>query len=278
MSALEVPAFLIGLATVFSSCVDAFSLFKLAQRADKDVEVVLLKLDIQKTRLLIWGDNVGIFSANHRSPELLDERLVGIIQRILGQVEKLLTDSEKLRASYGVRNLDTTLERTVDYISCKSLAVFRTSSTRFWTRNLKKLASSPQGTIFAKTKWAIYEKEKFQDMINNLSDLIDNLFEFVHVARETQDRIIVEDIESILDVSRLAIIEEATEGSYSIYSQAAASARALTETASVDRRTLAEHLRDVEDASWPTIGSSSQKSAVNDLGKLSFDYPKSQCA
>jgi hypothetical protein len=53
MSGLEIPAFLVGLAGLFSACVDAFGYFKLAQHANEAIEVVLLKLDIEKTRLLI---------------------------------------------------------------------------------------------------------------------------------------------------------------------------------------------------------------------------------
>lgn len=103
MSGLEVPAFVIRVAGLFSSCVDAFAYFKLAQRTSREVEVVLLKLDTEKTRLLIWGENVGIFSPSHQDPRLLDERVVELIQRILSQIESLLTDSEKLGTLYGAR-------------------------------------------------------------------------------------------------------------------------------------------------------------------------------
>ncbi|KAK5044958.1 hypothetical protein LTR84_010330 [Exophiala bonariae] len=265
MSGVEVPAFLIGVAGLFGSCVDAFAYFKLAQRADREVEVVLLKLDIEKTRLLIWGDQVGMFSASHQDHRLLDKRVVGLIQRILSQIESLLTDSEKLRASYGVRNPDSSLDKAVDYVSSKSLAVFRTSASRFWTRNASKLATKTTGKLL-RTKWAIYEREKFQSLINDLSDFIDNLFELFKVAREVQDRVIIEDIESILDIAHLDIIEEATEDSYRRYSQAAASVRALTEAGTVDRRTVEEHLRDVEDATWSNHSTGRQSFQKEDSG------------
>jgi len=276
MSGLEVPAFLIGLAGLFSSCVDAFGYFKLAQHADRDVEVILLRLDIQKARLLIWGENVGIFSASpHQNPRLLDEHLVYIIRRILTQIENLLTNSEKLRASYGAQALNTPLDRVVDYISSKSLKVFRISATRFWARNSSKLGPSSQLTRIARIKWAIYEKEKFQELINTLSDLIDTIFEFSNTAREIQDSVIIEDIESNLDVSQLAIIEEATESSYSAYSKAAASVRAATETGTVDRRTLEERLRDAEGTGWPNFRNSLPVVDAGDLGTLSlFEYLK----
>jgi hypothetical protein len=270
MSGLEVPAFLIGLASLFSTCVDAFGYFKLAQHADRAVEVVLLKLDIEKARLLIWGDNVGVFSAGGPNPQLLDERMVDLIRRILVQVESLLTDSEKLRATYGVRNLDKSWERAVDYVSRKSHVIFRTSASRFFTRNSSKLSAAPQGSRAARIKWAVYEREKFQHLVNNLSDLVDSLFELVSVARETQDRIIIEDIESIVNISHLAIIEEATDTSHRAYSQAAASTRSLTEAGTVDRRTLEERLKDTEGTEDTNFRNAPRTSNSTGLGTSHF--------
>ncbi|RYP20524.1 hypothetical protein DL767_009427 [Monosporascus sp. MG133] len=247
MSGLEVPGILLAVAGLFSSCVDAFAYFKLAQCADREVEVALLKLDVEKARLLIWGNEMGIFSTGPQRPQLLDERVIELIQDILSQVETLLTDSETLRTSYGMRTLETplNLNRVVDYVSSKSLAVFRISASRFWARNASRLSGAPRRNNIARTRWAIYERERFQGLVNDVKHFVDSLFDLVKITREIPDRVIVDDIESILNVSHLSIVEEATEDSYRVYSEAAASARTSTETGSIDRRTLEERLRDV---------------------------------
>lgn len=266
MSALEVPAFLIGVAGLFSSCVDAFGYFKLAQRASRDAEIVLLKLDIEKARLMVWGENVGIFSAINVDRQLLDSRVVELVQRILCQIQSLLTDSDKLRTLYGVQTLDAPLNRAVDYVSAKSIGVFRRSADRFWTRNASKLAAKTQVSTTRKVKWAIYEREKFQALVNDLSHFVDNLFELLNVSREVQDRAIIEDIESILDISQLSIIEDATEDSYRAFSQAAASVRAATEAGTIDRRTVEEHLRDEEETIALNLHTTVQTSNTANLG------------
>jgi len=265
MSGLEVPGLLIGVASLFSSCVDAFVYFKLAQHADREVEIVLLKLDVEKARLLIWGNEVGIFSANRQYPQLLDNSVAEVIQRILCQIETLLTDSEKLRTSCGVRTLETPLARVVDYISSKSLAVFRTSASRFWTRNSSQLSTVTRRTHVTRLKWAIYEREKFQGLVNNVKDFVNDLFKLTGVHRNIQDRAIVEDIESILDISHLSVVEEATEDSYRVYSQAAASTRASTEAGTADRRSVEERLRDMETLLAPRV----------DIELKQFDIPDS---
>lgn len=247
MSGLEVPGILLGVAGLFSSCVDAFTYFRLAQSADRDVEVALLKLDVEKARLLIWGSEVGVFFTSPQNPQLLDLRIAEVIQKVLSQVESLLTDSERLRTSYGIRTLETpsNSNRVVDYVSSKSLAVFRISASRFWTRNASRLSLATGQNKVARTKWAIYERERFQGLVNDVKHFVDSLFDLVSISRESQDRVIIDDIESILDASHLAIVEEATEDSYRVYSEAAASARASTEAGTIDRRSLEERLRDV---------------------------------
>lgn len=261
MSGLEVPAFLIGVAGLFSSCVDAFTYFKAAQRADEDIEILLLKLDIEKTRLLVWGNEIGIFTANQQHSRLHDEGAVTLLARILGQLEKLLTDSERLRSSYGLRTQESPRGRAVDFLSSKSLAIFHTSSSRFWTRTASRLNSDPQpirGGVVAKTKWAIYAKERFQGLVNDVKHFIDNLYELVPIDRETQESIIKADIESILDLSQLRLVEAATEDSYRVYSAAAASVIVASENGTIDRRTVEEHLRDVEEPNQQNLSAQPQ--------------------
>jgi len=242
---LEIPAFVIGVAGVFTACIDAFGYFKLYQNATRDIEVVLLKLDIEKARLLIWGENVGILSPNRRYPQLLDERVAELIDKILTKIRELLTDSDKLRTSYGVRTLDSSVSQAVDYISAKSLAIFKRSASRFLARNSTRLASFARGSPAARTRWAIHEREKFQELVIDLSHFVDSLFELINIGRETVDRDIIEDIESIIDISRLTVVEDATEN-YPAYLEAARSAKASTEAGTLDRRTVEESIRDVE--------------------------------
>ena len=157
-----------------------------------------MKLDIEKTRLLVWGNELGIFTLNQQHYKLRDEEAATLLTRILRQIEKLLTDSEVLRSSYGLTTQESSQSRTVDFLSSESFKLFRISSKRFWTRNALRLNSDPQltrGGVLTKTKWAIYAKERFQGLVNDVKDFIDNLYELVPIERETQERIIKEDIE-----------------------------------------------------------------------------------
>ena len=240
---------MIGVAGLFSSCIDAFSHFKAAQTAEDDVDTVLLKLDVEKTRLLLWANEIGIYSVNRQHAKLFDEPIANLLSRILTKIQAKLTDSEQLRASYGVGTLEAPQAKAVTYLSSNGFEIFRRSSHRFWTRYACRLRSDRppgEGSILAKTKWAIYEKEKFQALVNDVKHFVDSLYELVSVDQETQVNVFKADIESILDISQLRLVEAATEDSYRVYSTIAASVIEASETGTVDRRTVEERLRDSE--------------------------------
>ena len=60
MVPVEPISLTIGIASLFSTCIECFEYFKAAQSLGDDLKILLVKLDIEKTRLLIWGNAVGI--------------------------------------------------------------------------------------------------------------------------------------------------------------------------------------------------------------------------
>ena len=52
---------IVALASLFSTCVECFDYFRLGQAFDRDFEILLVQLDLEKFRLLNWGNSVGIF-------------------------------------------------------------------------------------------------------------------------------------------------------------------------------------------------------------------------
>jgi hypothetical protein len=64
----------VALASLFSTCIECFDYFKAGQTLEEDFELLLVKLDVEKTRLLIWGNAVGVLKpeVEGRVPELND--------------------------------------------------------------------------------------------------------------------------------------------------------------------------------------------------------------
>ena len=71
---------------------------------EKDCNILLIKLDIEKTRLLIWGSSVGMLDAltELRNSSLESAVSVELLHRCLENIHSLLTDMNQLTRDYGV--------------------------------------------------------------------------------------------------------------------------------------------------------------------------------
>src|SRR4051794_14653357 len=85
------PFYVMEFASLFSTCVECFEYMKTAQNYDEAIEILLVKLDLEKTRLLIWGNAVGILkkSDEGRAKELGDPSIGNLIESCLERIKSL---------------------------------------------------------------------------------------------------------------------------------------------------------------------------------------------
>jgi hypothetical protein len=236
----------VALASLFSTCVECFEYFNSAKDLEEDFEVLLVKLDLEKTRLLIWGNAVGVLKADGegRIIELNDAQRVELISRCLESMKNLLSDTDKLQKVYGLQSTaqtNTHVGRRSNIVSKNSMNLFKTSYRRFWARFAGDQART---TLASRTRWAIHDKARFEGLITHLKDLVDGLNQVLPVKREVQDQIIKDDIVSILDLSKLRLVQSACEGSYTAWSDVASAVIEASEFGTVDRRNIEEWLGD----------------------------------
>ena len=203
-----------------------------------------MKLDLEKTRLLIWGNTVGVLKAEGevRIIELNDGQRVELIGRCLESMKNVLSDTDKLQSVYGLQSTahsNPNISRSSNIVSKNSMSLFKTSYRRFWARFAGDQA---RATFASRTKWAIHDKARFEGLITHLRDLIDGLNQVLPVKREIQDQIIKDDIVSILDLSKLRLVQFACEGSYTAWSDVASAVIEASEFGTVDRRNIEEWL------------------------------------
>jgi len=235
----------VALASLFSTCIECFDYFKAGQALEEDFELLLVKLDVEKTRLLIWGNAVGVLEpeGEGRVADLNNSQKAKVIGRCLDKIKSLLSDTDKFQNVYGLRSAGDIEKnaRNHSILSSNSMNVFKTSYRRFWARFA---GNQSRSTLAMRTRWAIHDKTKFEGLIHHLKDFIDGLNQVVLVNRETQDQIMHDDIGSILDISKLRLIQSACEGSYTALSKAASTVIAASESGTIDRRNHEEWLGD----------------------------------
>ncbi len=193
----------------------------------------LVKLDFEKTRLLLWANQVGLASTDpsSRNPGL--ERYEANLRQTMEQIQFLLAEANKMQEKYGMRQQEqpiAAIEASPDLVSRNGLATFTASYRRFRARFVEP-GMAPKLT--ARVRWAILDENKFEGLLKTLKDFVDNLFWLVQVERSVQDQIVEEDIMCITSLSELLLIKDASEHDYQVWSDAASRAAERTERGTI---------------------------------------------
>ena len=245
----------LSLTSLFSTCVECFGYFSASRDFERDRNVLLGRLDFERNKLLIWGNFVGVLSETGDGLLKALGRAKDTHQKLRRQLEciiSLLTDAEKLQENYGVRGLEGQGKESIPWslVSKNNLDLFKLTLKRFLLRNPKEAAEYRKYKVWAKLKWAIHDKQKFQGLINDLKEVVDQLFliQFnskLFVNPDQLDASMKTDIELIDNVGQLSLIQEACEDSYRAWSDHAGSVIAASENGTIDRRTFEQISKDV---------------------------------
>lgn len=183
----------IGIAALFTTCIECFEYFKAAKGFKQNFEVLLVKLEYQQERHLVWGDLVGIGTGGFHNlgPDLENnEKAQDLTKRCLISIQHLLKDTEILKSKYGV----------IAYAPASDTAPHSGISSNALKRLRLRLARQPQGpSVLDKTRWAIHDETNFQKLVDDIRDLIDGLTTRVPVSSELQEQKVQDDIAAMVD-------------------------------------------------------------------------------
>jgi hypothetical protein len=155
-------------ASLFRTRVECFDDFKAGQECKEDLEPRRVKLDVEKTRLLIWGNAVGILmpEGDGRVPELDNPPKMDLVERCLERIKSLLADTDEFQHLYGLQPAADAEKdaRNHRILSINSMSVFRSSYRRFCARFA---GNQRRSTLTKRTRWAIHDKTKFEGLIHH---------------------------------------------------------------------------------------------------------------
>ena len=105
MVPIEPVSLSIGIAALFTTCVQCFEYFKTATNLRPDYNILLLKLELEQERLLVWGEGVRIGDQDWSEETTFDgdNNRQNLARRCLITVKTLLEDAEALKSIYGVQ-------------------------------------------------------------------------------------------------------------------------------------------------------------------------------
>ncbi|KAI9783828.1 MAG: hypothetical protein M1839_003164 [Geoglossum umbratile] len=205
-----------SLTSLFSTCVECFGYFSASKDFERDRNILL------KSR------------------------------KQLGCVISILIDAKKLHDKYGVKRSEGQRKGSTSWsvVSKNNLDLFKPTLKRFLLRNPEEAANYRKYKVLTKLRWAIHDKQKFQGLINDLKELVEQLFliQFnskLLVNPSQLNESMKVDIELIDNVEQLSLIQEACKDSYQAWSDHAGSVIAASEKGTTDRRTFEEVSRDI---------------------------------
>ena len=95
----------IGIAALFTACIQYFEYFKAATALREDFEILLLKSELEQERLLLWGENLGIGGEDWSEEQMFkgDGQGQNLSRRCLHTNKILQQDAETLKITYGLQ-------------------------------------------------------------------------------------------------------------------------------------------------------------------------------
>jgi hypothetical protein len=192
---------------------------------------------------------VGLVEVSSKQHDVSLERLLEPkIRKILEEIEELLNGTEETQSMFGFRQREELdippppyaldLGPDMDFVSRNSMIVFGMNYRRLHAKYDTPL---PRHGALSRTRWFIHECSKFVGFINALKDYIDRLYSLLELENSAQEEAIRIDIMESNNLLELQLVEEAAEASsYPAFARAATIAIDRTESATVDRRTIAD--------------------------------------
>ncbi|MCJ1381186.1 hypothetical protein MMC17_004295 [Xylographa soralifera] len=228
---MEVAGIVIGavaLASLFTDCIECLDYIDVAQSFDRDYNILLTKLDIEKQRLLIWGESYGLLDDKTVDRTHHDStRTEATVKRFLITIHMIFTDTDKMEEKYGLQYSGSS--------SPPGNSLHRAPFTRYAsTIHKSKVGKSSSSNKFS---WAIQDRSKFSAMITDLKDLIDGLENIVPEDNMKRQQLITKDIISLFpDVASLRLIQEACTDTHLGWSGIASHMIDISEAGSEDGR------------------------------------------
>jgi len=237
---MEPISLTIGIIPLFHSCLQYFQLFKTAKSAALDIQVLLFQLDCHHEELIIWGEKHGFFIEAQPHAERSRDTF-SRIETALRLLETLFKDSSALHERYGVVVADDVHE----LVSTENDRAFPSSAglrrLNWWkSRGAKPRDGSDRQPdkvslgVLQKTRWAIYDKGKFEGLVKKIGDIVGQIEKILPVPDEFRNQMALRDIVSLIeDLSRLKLFQTASASIRPAWSNAASGLIIASEAASV---------------------------------------------
>lgn len=196
---------------------------------EKDFTILSVKLDIERTLLLQWAEQVRLIHKDY-DPRLDNPDTKRTIARVLMSIKDLLSDGSQLENRYGMQRLKTNQPEPLMILSTHRLRQFRYDFMKLNLNdhpsvktvdealhsqrsnqpdadvNTDPRSRKHRATIKEKFCWAVRDKDKFTNLIQHISDLVRGLNTIVPLKQSASVDLLHQDVQQVERISRLELL------------------------------------------------------------------------
>ena len=233
----DVAGLIIGVAALWQSCIQVYELVDSTRQHGMEFELLNVKYEVERVRLLCWGDAVGLANVQTadgaRTPRIstpesttnrLDVRLRrdevrGTVLRLLGCIQHVFQNTERLQDHYGLQEaapISLTAGRGQGDLQgqappSQSQRILNGVFRRAYD-NLRRMAGERQRTtpLTRRTVWAVRDRRKFDMLVSELrgfNDSLESMFPDAQIRAAEAMRI---EIEGAVEIRELQLLQLAT--------------------------------------------------------------------
>jgi hypothetical protein len=177
----------VALAGLFNNAVDCFEYIQLGCNFGKDFQANLLKLDNARLRLSRWGEAVRLDGevaiVKSLEPTALSAEDVPTAERLIGRILGLFADAEGVSAKFKSCAVAGDSSLMVLDAQTDLDPVHRTLHENMRNLSIRRQNRTP---LRQKVKWALYQKNHFERLIEDVVELVNALVETFPAVRQAQ--------------------------------------------------------------------------------------------
>ncbi|CAN8095971.1 unnamed protein product [Discula destructiva] len=196
----------VGIATVFTTCVDCFKYVQLGRHFEQDYQTNFVTLKLLEVRLSRWGTAVAIYDDPRLGNPNATSDEINVAKQTLSQILVLFSESKKKSDKFRSGQITGPgAVYTMDDVTDPGL-----SGLIRKTNNIV-LGRTKEAGLRKKTAWALFERESLVQLVADTSGLLDQL-ERLFPAQNCQRKLADQDIAEIREAISLEYLQKLTAG------------------------------------------------------------------
>ncbi|KAK4144707.1 small glutamine-rich tetratricopeptide repeat-containing protein 2 [Dichotomopilus funicola] len=248
----DVAGLVVGVAALWQTAVTIYELVDSSRQYGMDYEILNVKFEVERVRLVCWGDAVGLKSLvvsrdsnqppqssgagdtqasnegpNPRpDPRLNREDIRTAVIRLLSCIQHAFEDTSRLQDRYGLQPYSSTDAAIVLQSEETNLPPSQTQRILHGVfkrayENLRKVARDRQRDtpLTRRTVWAVRDRKKFMVLVAELRGFNDSLESLFPDAQARAAEAMRSDIDAAVGIRELALLQQATAGEHEALSE-----------------------------------------------------------